>query len=316
MAFNKEMWSEDLAKNVYLQDDWYRIGKNWSDKVLGSIVHIPQAKQGIVPVKIDGSTTYPIATQEVSYNDLTFPNEMIVAPPRFITNINASEATFDTRTAEMEDITGFLRQAIATELILTWKPKVTSTGSITRTTGTSTRENIYGRANCKALTFADILAGRAKLVRSGVSLDNIYILVDPIMYSDLLQMDNFTNADELAIQTTNSAFVGVIAGMKVLQLAIGIPYNEDSSGLAEVSVASYTDSYTDAFSTALIVDGGKVGYALGTMENGEIKVGFEPYATGYYNDVLQAHTRVGGSTLYDADAASITKGVVAIIEED
>ena len=124
-------------------------------------------------------------------------------------------------------------------------------------------------------------------------------------------MGEFKNADELAIQTTVNGYVGMIAGMKVIQRSLGNAY---TALKAKPASLLYDDSYSNLhFSSALVIDATKVGYALGTAENGEIKVGVESYATGYYNDVLQAHTRVGASPLYK-EAGTVVKGVVSIIE--
>lgn len=312
MAFNQELWTKDFAANLYDEKDFYRIGKNWSQYVLGAVTHIPQAVSDISPVKVTGATSYPVATQQVTYDELTFNNEMLAAPPRFVSNINASEASFDTRSAEMEDMVGYLRQAISMEIMDKWTPLATN--SVIRTTGTATRENVYGQAAMKAITYQDVLDARSKLIRSSRNVDTskMFLIVDPIMYSDIVAMGEFKQADVLTVQTVVNGFVGEIAGIKVIQRTLGNPI---TSLLAKPATLDYSDGYDAThFSAALLVDASKVGYALGTMENGEINMGFEPYATGYYNDVLQAHTRVGASTLYKEDAGNVIKGVVSIIE--
>lgn len=313
MAINQELWTRDFAANLYDEKDFYRFAKNWSSYINGGIVHVPQAGAGVLPVDITGATVYPVATSQVTYDDLTFTNKMIAAPPRFVSNINMAEASFDTRSEVMKEMVAYLKQAISINIMFGWSPAASATGSIIRTSGTTTRTNIYGQAAMKAITFQDILDARAKLVRANADLNNLYLIVDPIMYNDLILLGEFTNADELAIQTTVNGFVGMIAGMKVIQRNLGNPYT--ALGAKPASLL-YNDSYDNThFSSALVVDGSKVGYALGTVENGEIKVGFQEYAPGYYNDLLQAHTRVGASHQYLEDANNNIKGVVAIIEQ-
>ena len=313
MAINQSLWTKDFAANLYDSEEFYRVGLNWSSFVNGGIVHIPQAGADILPVDVTGATSLPISTTAVAYDDLTFTNKMIAAAPRYVKNIDASEASFDTRSEEMKSMISYLRQAISINIMNGWS--TVESGSVVRTTGTATRENIYGQATVKNLTFNDILIARAKIVRQNASLNDLYLIVDPIMYSDLILMGQFENADSLAVQTTVEGFVGMIAGMKVIQRSLGNPFIDDiSTGLALPTTLNYADSYDAThFSGALLVDATKVGYALGTMENGEIKMGIEPYATGYYNDVLQAHTRVGASSLYKVKS-DIVKGVVSIIE--
>jgi len=317
MAFNQEKWLDTLAKNLYADNDWYRIGKNWSGFVNNSIVHIPQATAGIAPVKVVEGTSLPLATTKRTYSDKTFPISMLAAAPRFVSNITMSEASFDTRSAEMEDMTEFLRQAIDIEVMNGYSPvsAALAGGSIIRTSGTSTRANIYGQAAMKSLTFADILAAKAQLIRNtkNVKQNALYLIVDAIMYNDLIVLPEFDNSDVLTMQTKVDGFVGKIAGINVIQRSMGNPYLT-TAALVQPTL-NYADSYDAThFSGALLVDASKIGYALGTKENGEIKVGFENYATGYYNDVLQAHTRVGSDSLYAPDANDVIIGVIAIVE--
>jgi len=313
-SFNQEKWLDTLAANLYEENDWYKVGKNWSSYVNNSIVHIPQAVASVLPVKVTGATSYPVATTQTTYADKTFAIGMLAAPPRFVSNINMSETSFDTRSAEMADIVGFLRQAIDIEIMNGYSPVSLSAaaGSVLRTSGT-TRTNTYGQSAMKSLTFADILAAKQAVIKStkNTKQDSLYLIVDPIMYGDLIVLPEFNNADTLTVQTKVEGFVGTIAGMKVIQRSLGNPY---TAAVAQPAALLYDDSYDNThFSAALVIDATKVGYALGTKENGEIKLGFEPYATGYFNDILQAHTRVGADTLYDV-ASTVIKGVVAIIE--
>lgn len=306
---NQELWTRDFAANLYDENDWFRVGKNWSSFVNGSIVHVPQAGAGILPQEIVSGTVLPLAATAVAYDDLTFVNKMLAAAPRYVKNIDMAEASFDTRSEAMSEMVSFLRQAISIEVANAWN--TVATGSVLATTGTSTRTNIYGQALVKGLTFQDILNARAKIVSQNASINDLYLIVDPIMYNDLILMGEFKNADELAIQTTVNGYVGMIAGMKVIQRSLGNAY---TALKVKPATLLYDDSYSNLhFSSALVIDATKVGYALGTAENGEIKVGIEAYATGYYNDVLQAHTRVGASSLYK-EAGTIVKGVVSIIE--
>ena len=308
---NQALWTKDFAANLYDERDFYRFAMNWSSFINGGIVHIPQAASNVIPVEITSSTSYPVATTKVTYDDLTFTNKMIAAPPRFVTNLEASEASFDTRSEEMKGMIGYLKQAIGIEIAEGWS--TVETGSIIRTTGDA-RANIYGQAAVDGLSFADILNARAKIVRQGASLDSLYLIVDPIMYNDLLGLGEFKNADELVVKSAVEGFVGMVAGMKVIQRAMGNPFIDTSSVISKPASILYDDSYSNThYSGAILVDATKVGYALGTTENGEIKMGISEYATGYYNDVLQAHTRVGASPLYKAVDDTV-KGVVMLIE--
>jgi len=308
---NTQLWTADFAANLYDTADWFRIGKDLSSYVKGSIVHVPNAAANTVPVAIDGTTVYPVPAVKVTYADLTFTNKMIATSPRFVTNIDSAEASFDTRSAEMAEIVGSVKQAISAEVAYGWAPAAASTASIILSTGAA-RTNVYGNAAAKALTFANILAARTRMARNKANMSALYLIVDPVQMSDLLLMPEFSAADELATKVAVDGYIGQVAGMKVIQRTLGVAY---TGAVAKPLVVDYEDVYTTTHkSAALVVDASKVGYAVGTMENGEIHMGITPYATGYYADVLQGHTRVGASALYLADAAGFVKGTVAIVE--
>lgn len=309
--FNKELWTSDFAANLYDSKDWYRVGKDWSAFMSGSIVHIPQFAAGAAVSEITGATALPIAATKQAFDELTFSNKMLAYGPAYVTNLDAASASFDTRSALMKDMNDYLRQAISIEVGNSWL--TVETGSVLNTSGTSTRTNIYGQAAVKALTYKDILDARAKLVinTKNVDLNNVYMVVDPILYADILNMSQFQSASLLGDAVKTSGYVGEIAGIKVIVRASG---SAVTAGGAKPATILYDDSYDNThFSSAILFDGSKVGYSLGTMENGEIKVDFTPYAAGYFTDVMQGHSRCGASPLYKA-VSNVVPGVVSIIE--
>jgi len=308
---NKEIWVKDFAANLYDSKEWYNIGKNHSEYVLNSIVHIPQFVASVVPTKVTNSTTLPVAATRQTFDDLTYSVEMLAMAPQYVTNIDAAEASFDTRTALMQDGISYLQQAMSIEIADKWAPIVS--GSVALTTGTSTRSNIYGNTSIKKLTFNDVLLAKSSLIRNtkNVDLDKLYIIVDSVMYNDIVTMSEFNDKSTLVGDTAVvKGLVGEIGGLKVIQRAIGLPY---VSQYVKAAV-DYTDGHAATmFSAALLVAGDYVSYAYGTMENGQIMMGVTPYAQGYYSDVLQGHTRVGASPKYKA-VSNVVKGVFAIVE--
>jgi len=318
MAINKEIWIKDFQANLYDVQEWYSVGKNHSEYVLNSVVHVPNAIASATPTKITNSTSLPVATVRQTFDDLTYSIAMIATPPTFVTNIDASEASFDTRSALMKDAVDFLKQAISIEIADMWAPETAENCGLT--TGTATRSNIYGNTSIKKLTFQDILTAKAKLIRNtkNVNLDKLFIVVDAVMYNDIVAMTEFIGKSTIVGDTAAiKGLVGEVAGLKVIVRALGLPY---ISQFVKESV-DYTDNHAaTAFSAALLFAGDYVSYAYGTMENGGIQMGVLPYAPGYYSDILQGHTRVGGSPLYKAVDLNATtgvdtiKGVYAIVE--
>ena len=294
---NLELWSNEFAANLYETSDWYTVMKDWSSYSNGNIVHIPQAAAKSTPQAIDGTTSLPVATVAKTFQDITFSIKNIAAEPRHVSLDQDLANTFEGRTKLSEDMLNELKQAVSIEIAYGVQP---AAGAIS-TSGTSTRSNIYGQASVKALTYDDILDARTELAKSKANLNMLYMVVDPVMYSDILRMAEFKVASELGDKVTVSGYVGEIAGIKVIQRNIGLAY----TSLGAKPTIDLADGYDNThFSSALVFDASKAGYAKTAT-----RIGVEEFATGYYTDVMQARTRVGASAMYENG-----EGVVAIIE--
>lgn len=312
MAFNKELWTADLASTLYADSDWFRFGKNWSEYLSGSIVTIPQGSAPTVPVGQVGLV--PFTSTATTFGDKTFTNTPIFAPSRYVNATNYDEASFDVRQAMTAQISSELKQAVSQEVAFGWCPNVTATGSITDTTGTTTRLNIYGNT-VKTLTFNDLLLAKANMVKNNpsVNVNDLYLIVDPFMESDLIAMGTaFNQTSVLTMGAVIDGFIGTIAGLKVISKALGNPY---TAGKAAKAPVDYTLGYAaTTLSAALIVEGNKVGYAYGTPTNGEISLQIQESSANIFKPTMQAYTRLGATTLYDANAGLAVPGVHAIIE--
>ena len=311
MPINKSLWVADFAANLFEKNAFYSIGRNWSEYVNGVTVTIPQAGAATAPVAEGALTPFSAAT--MSFGSKTFNNTAIFAPARTVKATDADEASFDTRSAVMEGIVGELKQAINQNIAFGWAPAVTASGSIVDSTGTATRVNQYGNT-VKKILFADILKAKAILSKNtpNVNFNDLYLIVDAFQYSDLVELGAaFQGVSTLTQTSTVDGFVGTIAGLKVIQRSLGIPYTAAKAAKAAVD---YTNAYDNThLGAALIVEGSKVGYALGTPANGEIDLQIMDNAANVFKPIMQAYTRVGATTFYDVVGGAVP-GVVAIIE--
>lgn len=296
--FNLELFSSEFAANLYETNAWYTPMKNWSKYAKGNIVHIPQAASRSTASELTGATSLPVGTVGKTFQDLTFTVANLVAEPRHI-DVDQDEAnTFEGRTELSMEALNELKQAVSMKIAYGIQPAAASIS----TSGTATRANIYGQAAVKALAYDDVLDARTKLSKDKSNLNSLYMLVDSVMYSDLLKMSEFKVASELGDSVTVSGYVGQIAGIKVIERPLGIAYT--GAGAKPVAI-DYADGYANThFSSALVFDASKVGYA-----KTDTRLGIETFATGFYSDVMQARTRCGASGLYEDGT-----GVCSIIE--
>lgn len=300
MDYNFEIWSNEVAANLYGDTKWYTVLQNWSRYANGETVHLPQSPVVGSARALDGSTVFPVATVDKTFLKKTFDMNIVGADPRKVKITQDAFNNIDTRTELMADMVGELETGVSNSIINALKV----TGSrLIRTSGASTYTNFYGKASVKAMVEADILAARGLLGKDKADMGKLVMFVDSITYTNaILKMAGFNRDTVLSDKVLTEGYVGSIYGIKVYEVSgLGIAYTAAGAVPTLELDGSYDNTH---FSGALIVDTSKAGYAVG-----ETKVKVDEYATGYYGDVMQGHTTVGAASKY-AD----NKGVVAIIE--
>jgi hypothetical protein len=308
MAHNIQLWTRDFAANLYDQTAFYTIAKNHSEYLKGNIVHIPYASNAVTGGVLTNGTSLPVSAVRSTFSDLTYSPATLYANPTYVTNIDAAEASFDTRSETMKDMVGFLKENFGQYIAIAWSPDVTSTGSIVDSTGTVTRSNIFGNTAIKKLTLADLTNARVTLEKNAKRGDDLYLIVDPFQFADIVE---FAGA---AMQYTDNsvnvkAYIAEYAGFKIIKRYKGIGYTAAKAAKVAYGAAEANTH----LSAALAVSASMLSYAVGTPENGGIMLDVKPYETGYYADVMQGHVRVGASPIYPV-VNSTVNGVVAIIE--
>lgn len=294
-----ESWAMEFAQNLYDTSDWFTVTKNWSSYIGegANKVHIPQGGAKVSPFILDNSTSLPVAPSTKTMQDIEFD----------IINIAIAE----TMATEQKDITNpNVRRELESEILSAMAQfrniaigyGIQPDSSTLFTTGTDTRDNVYGKASIKRLTYSDIIAARVKLAQDKADMSNLYMLVDDVMYSDLLLMDQFNRDTTLSDNILTNAVVGSVAGIKVMTRSSGLAY---TSLNAKPTAVNLEDGYDATHnSAAMIFDASKVGYAQNV---GNMKV--DPYANGYFKPVMFGDFRVGASAKYGD-----YEGLVTIIE--
>lgn len=309
MASNKQLWTSDLAKNLYDNVEFWKVGKDHSQYMSANIVHIPNAASGSPVTVLAEGTVLPVASTGLTFSDLTYAPVTLAVGPVHVNNITKSEATFDTRSEVMADAVGAIKRQLGQKIAIEWAPAVANTGSWTVSTGTSTRDNIFGNTAIKKLTLADLTKARVALEANCKQEGNLYLIVDPYQFADIVEIAGAAMQYVQANDVQVKGYIAEYAGFKIIKRFSGIGYTAAQAAKVAFGAAEAATH----LSAALAVHGNFVSYAVGTVENGGIMMDVKEYETGYFTDVLQGHVRVGASSIYPA-ASNIVKGVYAIIE--
>jgi len=305
MAFNQQAWVDTLSQNIYDENAFYTIGQDHSAYAYRSTVTVPNASSVPTTLKLTAGYSTATAVRE-TYTDLTYSLNTIATVPTYVDNIDAAEASFDTRSAQLRNIITVLKPRINHTIAYVWATEASA--SIIRTSSATTRANIFGNTVIKKLTFDDVMAARMLMETQMVTIpEDLYLFVDPFMANDLLTLPTFVQSTQFAADTYKTGFIGTIGGINVIKIAQGIPYA--STGATKVAQVFDGSAYAaTSLSAALLVSGSAVSYAVSEPE-----VYFQEKAPLQYASIISSSVRVAGSPLYKA-VSNVQKGVISIVE--
>lgn len=294
MALTKEIWIEDIVKNLFKDGSFAVNSVNHSEYVDGHTVHVPNA--GSIPSVTANRSTFPGTVTSRTDNDLSYNIAELSTDPFRIGNAEQVELSYDKRQSIIGAQTAALSQAADDALIKSWVPasfdKVLTSGSnVAAHLATAT-------GNRKKVTLADILAVKKLFDKNNVPMEGRCGLLDYEMMTELL--DALTSNQYNAFLSTADAqkgIVGEIFGFKMYQRSEVL--RTVAAGTSLQTTAAATDGAAGIFWQKDCV-----ARALGQTEIFESNA--DPL---YYGDVVSALVRAGGTyTRYDK------KGVVILAQ--
>lgn len=312
------LYSTALAENLYDASVWYKsIGEDWSAYKKGNQIVINKDGSAIAPVAKGSVAAARGTSTQITHTSHSFDMVEVykLAEDFDVTEENTSNILLAQKA--LNGFTNSMLQACSQEVRYAWSPTAANTGCFVPTTGTATRLNVYGET-VKRMTYDDILEAITTLAKNtpNVNFDNLYLIVDHSLYSDILKMGSeFQGVSSLTEGSTVKGFVGTVAGVKVIRLGLGNPYTALGAKAAvdyDLSSVPYDNTHRSA---ALLVESTKVGWAMGSAQDGDIVIQVSGPALNHFTDQIQGYTRIGADTLYDKNGAvAVVPGVVAILE--
>lgn len=296
MALNKQIWLADIQENFYPDDSFSSKSVDDSAWVNNKTVHIPNAgaPSGVMknrkdlPASVKGRTDY----------DLDYNIDEFTSNPVHIPHIDTVELSYDKRQSVLNNDRQELQRVVHENLLVKWWNGVVfdTTGDAraahTSTTATGTR---------KKITKEDVHKLEVKFNQDNVAKEGRYLLLDSIMYADLL--DSLTEKELLSFQQRADVAKGVMGQLysfNVMERSQVLRTKADRKSILEWS------------DTAVA---GECAAGLAWQERcvsratGDIKMFDDTDNPMYYGDIYSFLMRAGGSPRrYDK------KGVAAIVE--
>lgn len=283
MAIQKEIWANTIVENLFADNTFLTKAFNASEWVNGKKVHVPNA--GTPPGVVKNRKNFPAQVNDRTDIDLEFEIDEYTTDPVRIPHADKVELSYNKRESVLKNTKDKLRDEVAIDVLYKWMPS--DAARQVSTTGADTPAHLpSATGNRKALKKKDISALQAKFNIDDIPADNRYILLDAVMYQQLVddltdsQMNNFLAQADLA-----KGVVGKLYGFsfmmrsKVLRLASdGSLKKWDADGAAG-DIAAGLAWHFDSVAVAL----------------GDADVFETEKDPTWYGDILSALVRMGGS---------------------
>lgn len=297
MGIQKEIWLRELVGNFFPDNSF--ASKSISDDAFvqaGKKVHVPNA--GAPSGVQKNRTSLPGSIQKRTDVDVEYTLNEFTTNPILIPDADTVELSYDKRMSVIAEDKAELQRVAYEDLLTSWAP---DKDKCIYTTGAAKAAHQTGATgNRKSITAEDVLSLQTKFDQENISPDGRYLLLDAVMYSELLQ--SMTVTDKIGFfqaADVKRGVVGQLYGFNVMKRSTVLRYAVTSGAATGLAT---TNAATDC-AAGLAWQERCVRRALG-----EVKMFDESGSPTYYGDIYSFLLRCGG-TKSRADK----KGVYAIV---
>lgn len=319
MAVTPEIWTDYIAENLFKNNEFILQSIDESQYVIGTgVVHIPQAGS---PSGVQRNRSQlPATITRRGDIDVTYVLDEFTTDPRFITNADKAELSYDKMDSCMSEDMSYLQQFVAEAMAYNWRPTW-----FLKTTGDSTDATI-GTGNRKAITVADFVSAKKQFNKWNIPEADRNVLISTDMLGQIVnELKANSNRDYSVIYDPISGKIKKLESFTIYERSTGLVASK-ATITQNSSTKLWTWTSTDliytpeqmqerwaeeaAFATtsaeiALFYSKFQVSRALGKTEM------FDDQGNPtYYGDIYSFLQRAGGRKRR-ADA----KGVLGVIQE-
>lgn len=297
MAIEKEIWLNHIIEGLFSDNSFISKSVNHDSFVQGKTVHLPQA--GADPNTEKNRTIFPATVTKrtdalVSYNLDSFTTDPVLVP-----HIDSIQLSYNKRESVIGGIRRSNEMKVCESILFSW---FSGKGADVKTSGPG--EPAYTTAatgNRKSLITADVLKIHTQFNRDNVPANDRYLLLDAVMYDQLLA--SMTEKNLIMFQACADPSRGVLGKLYSFEVmmrstvgvaATGGAQKDTSAAGAATDLACGLAWHKDSVCSAL----------------GECKSFAREEDPTYYGSIFSAEIVAGGSHL-----RTDKKGIVRVIQE-
>jgi hypothetical protein len=301
MGIQREIWQDHIEGNLFKNNEFLLASTDASQYVLqGKIVHIPQA--GAVATVVKNRASVPATIVQRTDTDITYVLDEFTTDPLLIPNAETFELSYSKRESILSEYEASLRETIADNLLIEWSPSA-STGTIIRTTGTSTTTHLPDTTgNRKKFTVNDLKYAQLQMNKQNVPMEGRYALISADMFQQLTDDMSATQyRDFSAAYDVKDGILGRLFGFNIMMRGSVVSY--DNTSVPVIKAYGATEDIDD--------NDGVLCWQVNAVERAIGQVSFFERVGDptYYGDIYSVGVRMGGRKRR-GDA----KGVVAIVQ--
>ena len=281
MALQKEIWIDSIIEGLFADNSFAARSVDHSGFVDNITVHVPNA--GAPPAVVKGRATFPATVTSRTDTDLTYNIEEYTTDPIRISNAEDVELSYNKRESVLSGSKQALKDSVYGDLIYKWIP---DSGTTLATGGAAAPAHIATATGVrKALVKDDVLKLMTQFNRWNLPQDGRTLLVDAVMYGQLL--NSLTDTEAAAFLSSASAQAGTIGRIYGFDVAMRSQVAKTTAAGAS-KLWSAAGAATDS-AAGIAWHRGAVSRALGATELFENDN--DPLFYGY---ILSALVRAGG----------------------
>jgi hypothetical protein len=298
MAIQKEIWMNHIVEGLFADNSF--LSKAYSADMFvnaGRTVHIPNAGS---PSNVERNRVEkPATVHQRTDTDLTFNLDEFTSDPIYIPHADTVELSYNKRESVLKQDKAKLQEAVANAMLFKWSPAAANTIKTTGLFGAAHLPSATG--NRKLFRKSDVNAAMVKFNADDVPQEGRYLLIDAIMYSQLL--DDLTQIESQAFFSqadVKNGIIGKLYSFNIMMRSKALRYTGGTVAKDWKTAGAATDN---AAALAWHID--SVVRAVG-----EINFFEDEGNPLYYGDIYSFLIRCGGRPM-----RSDVKGLLAIVQD-
>lgn len=207
---------------------------------------IPQESE--TPEIVENPTAYPLQTKDTENTKKTYTADVIATLPQRIGDFERLAVSYNRMEQASTLHARTLNNRFANKLLYKWAPTVAA--QIKRTSGSGAAANnphSTATGTRKAVQEADIHSIVETFLSQDVPIEGSRIVIPPKMYTNLLALSGFVDADKVGLDNVPSVrrqgFIGMIYGFEVYVRSTSVLYTNAGTPVPKAPTAA--DATTD-----------------------------------------------------------------------